>query len=65
MSLFAILERDFCRVIRDTARPSDPNVRTQADLLADALVADDNRRRSAACSANTTAGSVAPLPPRN
>lgn len=65
MSLFTILERDFCRVIGNGPRPADPTARTQADDLANAIVADDNRRRYMQQSANTTTGSVAPLPPRN
>ena len=65
MNLFAILERDFCRVISSSPRPADPTVRTHADELANAIVAEENRRRYMQQSAATTTGSVAPLPPRN
>lgn len=64
MNPFAILERDFCRVIGNTPRPHDPMVRTQADELADALIADDNRQRYMQQSAATRDGSPAPLPAR-
>lgn len=62
MSLLAILERDFCRVVSSSPRPADPTVRTAEDLAADALVSIQNRQLILRQSAATVDGMRAELP---